>query len=305
MKHTILEEQALVDKVLDLDACGFPATYARLRDMANLLLTTRGSTEVGANWPATFVKRRPELKTRFSRRYDRRRALCEDYTTIAAWFQLVQNVKAKYGILNKDTWNFDETGFIMGVISSSLKVITGSEKRHKPKQIQQGNREWVSLIVGVSGAGQAVPLFIIFQGKTYQSLWYKEPKLPRQWVIAVLENGWTNNQLGIAWIKHFDAYTKEGIVGAYRLLILNGYESHSSAEFEQYCADNKIITLCMLLHSSHILQPLDVGCFSLIKKAYSRQLEHLVCAHINHITKTEFLPAYIDAYNASIQQSSI
>jgi hypothetical protein len=58
-------------------------------------------------------------------------------------------------------------------------------------------------------------------------------------------------------------------------------------------------------HSSHILQALDVGCFSPLKKAYSRQLEHLVRAHINHITKTEFLPAYIDAYNASIQQSLI
>jgi hypothetical protein len=153
IKHTILEEQVLVNKVLDLDARGFPATYARLRDMANLLLTTRGSTEVGANWPAAFVKRRPELKTRFSRKYNQRQALCEDYTTIAAWFQLVQNVKAKYSILDKDTWNFNKTGFIMGVISSSLKVITGSEKRHKPKQIQQGNREWVSSIVGVSGAG--------------------------------------------------------------------------------------------------------------------------------------------------------
>jgi hypothetical protein len=84
MKHTILEEQALVDKVLDLDARGFPATYARLRDMANLLLTARGSIEVGTCWPAAFVKRRPELKTRFSRKYDRRRALCEDYDTIAA-----------------------------------------------------------------------------------------------------------------------------------------------------------------------------------------------------------------------------
>jgi hypothetical protein len=103
MKHTILEEQALVNKVLNLNARGFPATYAQLRDIANLLLTTRDSREVGINWPATFVKRRPELKTRFSRKYDQRRALCKDYTTIAAWFQLVQNIKAKYGILDEDT----------------------------------------------------------------------------------------------------------------------------------------------------------------------------------------------------------
>jgi hypothetical protein len=30
----------------------------------------------------------------------------------------VQNVKAKYGIVDEDTYNFDEIGFIMGVIST-------------------------------------------------------------------------------------------------------------------------------------------------------------------------------------------
>jgi hypothetical protein len=28
----------------------------------------------------------------------------------------VQDIKAKYGILDKDTYNFDEIGFIIGVI---------------------------------------------------------------------------------------------------------------------------------------------------------------------------------------------
>lgn len=33
---------------------------------------------VGVNWPSTFVKRRPELKVKFNRKYDYKRALCED-----------------------------------------------------------------------------------------------------------------------------------------------------------------------------------------------------------------------------------
>jgi hypothetical protein len=53
----------------------------------------------------------------------------------------------------------------------------------------------------------------------------------------------------------------------------------------------------MLPYLSHLLQPLDVGCFSPLKRAYSREIESLIRDHINHITKLEFLPALKAAYN--------
>ncbi|KAM5526450.1 transposase [Fusarium oxysporum f. sp. phaseoli] len=56
------------------------------------------------------------LKTRLFRKYDYQRAKCEDPTIIRGWFRLVQNTIAKYGIRSDDIWNFDETGFMMGVI---------------------------------------------------------------------------------------------------------------------------------------------------------------------------------------------
>jgi hypothetical protein len=77
--------------------------------------------------------------------------------------------------------------------------------------------------------------------------------IPRNWKVSVSDNGWTNNVLSLEWLKHFNAHTKERTVGAYRLLILDGHESHQSWDFKQYCLDNKILTLCMPPHSSHIL----------------------------------------------------
>jgi hypothetical protein len=38
------------------------------------------------------------------------------------------NMKAKYGIVNEDIYNFNEVGFQMGVIGSRI-VITGLERR--------------------------------------------------------------------------------------------------------------------------------------------------------------------------------
>jgi hypothetical protein len=90
-----------------------------------------------------------------------------------------------------------------------------------------------------------------------------------------------------------------------RLLILDSYKSHNSKEFKDYCRDNKIITLCMPPHSSHLLQPLNVGCFAPLKKAYGRQVEALMRSRISHVTKLEFLPAFKRAYEAAITSNNI
>jgi hypothetical protein len=100
-------------------------------------------------------------------------------------------------------------------------------------------------------------------------------------------------------------YTKTRVVGARRLLVLVGHESHDSLEFQDFCKRNNIYTLCMPPHSSHLLQRLDFGCFSPLKRAYSREVESLVRHHINRITKLEFLPAFEAAFDRSFTPANI
>src|SRR5699024_800956 len=119
------------------------------------------------------------------------------------------------------------------------------------------------------------------------------------------ENGWITNELGLEWIKHFDEYTKARTIGSYRLLILDGHASHHSTDFELYCKDNKLITLCMPAHSSHILQPLDVVYFSSLKIAYGKHIEGQMRAHVTHITKEDFFPAFYTAYQATMTEKNI
>ncbi|KAJ3571483.1 hypothetical protein NPX13_g5366 [Xylaria arbuscula] len=164
-----------------------------------------------------------------NRKYDYQRALCEDPDVISRWFGLVANIKAKYGIQDEDIYNFDETGFMIGVISSTL-VITRADRRGKAK-----------------------------------------------------------------------TRTK----GLYRLLVLDGHESHISAKFEVYCKDNNIITLSMPPHSSHLLQPLDIALYSPLKRAYSKEIEQFIKASINHITKPEFFIAFKAAHFAIFKEENI
>ena len=95
---------------------------------------------VGINWTTNFIKRRTELKSKFSRKYDYQRAQCEDPAIIRGWFQLVRNTIAKYGIVNKDIYNFNEAGFQIGVIGTA-RVVTSSEARNCLKKVQPRNRE--------------------------------------------------------------------------------------------------------------------------------------------------------------------
>jgi hypothetical protein len=64
----------------------------------------------------------------------------KDPRMIRSWFELVYNTIAKYRIGNTDIYNFDKTGFIIGIISTTI-VVTSLDRHTKAKKIQPGNRE--------------------------------------------------------------------------------------------------------------------------------------------------------------------
>ena len=95
------------------------------------------------------------------------------------------------------------------------------------------------------------------------------------------------------------------MVRAHRLLILDRYNSYYSLKFQELCKEHNIYILYILPYSSHLLQPLDVGCFLPLKRAYSRKIKSLICYYINHITKLEFLPAFKAAFTRLFTAANI
>jgi hypothetical protein len=61
----------------------------------------------------------------------------------------------------------------------------------------------------------------------------------------------------------------------------------------------------MPAHSSYILQPLDVGCFNTLKKAYGRKIEDIIQTHIIHIIKDDLFPAFREVHFAAMTKSNI
>ncbi|EEA22978.1 conserved hypothetical protein [Talaromyces marneffei ATCC 18224] len=170
--------------------------------MVNYLLLQRDKPQVGKNWITRLIKRRPEIDSKFARKYNYERAKCEDPKIIQEHFDRVRDAISEYGILPEDIYNFDETGFAMGLCATA-KVITGSDRYARPKLLQPGNREWVTAIEATNSTGWAIPSYIIFKAKKNVRLgWFDN--LPSDWRINISEHGWTTDQIGLEWLKtHF------------------------------------------------------------------------------------------------------
>ncbi|EED11996.1 conserved hypothetical protein [Talaromyces stipitatus ATCC 10500] len=288
-KLTQFEEESLVKWVLDLDRRGLPPRHSLVREMANYLLSQSGNQQVGEKWVYNLVKRRPEIDSKFSRRYNYERAKCEDPKIIQEHFDRVRDAISQYGILPEDIYNFDETGFAMGLCATA-----------KP-----GNREWVTAIEATNSTGWALPSYVIFKAKKNVRLgWFDE--LPSDWRINISDNGWTTDQIGLEWLKtHFTPYINDRTMGRYRMLILDGHGSHLTAEFDRTCTENNIILICMPPHSSHLLQSLDVGCFAVLKQQYGQLVEQRMRLGFNHINKIDFLTAFPQARTMAYKAQTI
>jgi hypothetical protein len=75
---TKLEEITIIQRIIELDSQAFPPRLSAVKNMANRLLRDRDASRVGKNWASNFVKRQPQLKAVFNRKYDYFRALCEN-----------------------------------------------------------------------------------------------------------------------------------------------------------------------------------------------------------------------------------
>src|SRR6266702_3188684 len=87
--------------------------------------------------------------------------------------------------------------------------------------------------------------------------------------------------------------------------MLNGHSNHVNPKFDQFCLNHNIIVVYMPTHSSYLLHPLDINCFSALKQAYRHSVEQIIGSGVNHIDKHEFLPLYRQARRTALHQTNI
>lgn len=206
--------------------------------------------------------------------------------------ELFQTTQLLYAIADDDIWNMDEKGVMKGVGDNSRIIIPRNDPH--ANSIQPGNREWVSIIEAISAGGISIPPYVIFKGQRIRKSWFND-KIDPKIKVRVSPNGWTDHDIAVEWIRHFGEYTAPRTAGKYRLLILDGHSSHVSLRFVEYCDQHKIIPLCLPPHWTHVLQPLDVGIFSALAKAYKALVSRDALFGAQRINNLQFLLIYQQA----------
>jgi len=70
---------------------------------------------------------------------------------------------------------------------------------------------------------------------------------------------------------------------------MDGYSSHVNIEFVKFCWLKKIIPICLSPHSTHLLQPLDLVIFSVLKRLYLSKVNEFAACGITGINRDYFL----------------
>lgn len=109
-------------------------------------------------------------------------------------------------------------------------VVGSADSKRKALLKGPQTRNWTSFIEAITADGRALTPGIIFKGKELQEQWFiKEFKKTANWYYIVSPNGWTDDHIGIEWLKSvYLPQTKPADESDARLIILDGHGSHAT-----------------------------------------------------------------------------
>jgi hypothetical protein len=239
---------------------------------------------LGDHWIKRFLQRHLEYRRRRRRALDIEHQRAVDKNVLRRLFENYKTLVDQHGVQPGDIYNFDETGFLIGV--GRDQWIFTREPRRKIISGSCTNREYITVVEAVSADGFVIPPLIILSGKTILFWWFRLLEDDEQ--VAVTDTGYINGQIAYQWVQHFEKSTQPRMRGQYRILICDRYGSHMTYEFVKFCEDHNTLLAFLPPHSSHLLQPLDNGVFNVFKHWHSEAIEAATAIGIDKFQKDDF-----------------
>ena len=147
---------------------------------------------------------------------------------IIEYFVDFKRYREKWGIVDDDIYNFDETGCQIGLTTRNrVVVLQGLDKIFVNNP---DNKELVTCIKCFSTTGYYVLQMLIFKGAYYLRKYF-DNDIDGNTLFVRLETGYTNDILTLAQVKYFEKLIRPPIVGVYRILIFNSYSSYIIQDF--------------------------------------------------------------------------
>jgi hypothetical protein len=273
---TVEQEKELADHVIKLDSHFYGLTLKDFRKLAfefaelNQIKNPfdKNLQLAGKEWAWSFLKKN-KLTLRAPTKTSLARVMGFNKSQVDTFFCNLEEVMVKHRFPPSRIFNMDESG-INTVPNRAPKVVSVRGKKSVGKISSAERGQLTTIICAMSASGNYIPPAMIFARKRLK------PELlngaPPETVMFCSESGYSNSELFIEWIKHFQKFamsTKDNPV----LLVLDNHGSHIGINAVNFCRQHDICLLTIPPHSSHKLQPLDKCFFKPLKDFLSQMCD--------------------------------
>ena len=217
------------------------------------------------------------------------------------WYEKFLTFMKSHDLHNKPRriWNADESGFPL--CPKTSRVLALRNKRHV-YSVNADSKTQITTLVAASAAGSVIPPMHIFPGVRlrYDPL----AGAVDGSYLGRSDNGWMQTHLFYGWVaNHFVTHIPpERPV----LLLVDGHTTHIDLYISKFCKENGILLYCLLPHSSHITQPLDVGFFGALKLNWKKACDKYKVANMgSSVTKQTFASVFNAAWTSTVKMSTI
>jgi hypothetical protein len=102
------------------------------------------------------------------------------------------------------------------------------------------NRRSITIIEMINATGRKPPPpMIIIQGKRLMKKWFQK-SLPKGTLIKESDQGFTNNDLALIYLRHYIKNSNAGPNAPWKVLLLDNHASHLTAAFIKLANENHI-----------------------------------------------------------------
>lgn len=129
--------------------------------------------------------------------------------------------------------------------------------------------------------------------------------MPKDTKIGLTDNGYTSDDIAYDYLEHFHLQTRKYLKGTKRVLLFDGHGSHLTYEFVRRAHKWDIIIFCLIAHSTHACQPLDVVAFRQAKHHHSRQIEDAIRGGKSCFNKYDFLRVFQEVRKLTFTKANI
>lgn len=301
---TSADEELLVEFSLYMSRHGFPLTKQQLVSFASSIYRRQhrrvAFSKLGQTWWLNFRKRQEKnITIQPAESMVRGRTVCVRKEAVDQFYHLLSTVVNTQGLMDKphQIFNCSEMSFQLG---RKRLALPKSSLGFKP---MPGSRDHISVLACFSAAGEDVPPFVIYSKAYPSGVCYKSQGPPGA-LYGWSESGCINSELFKRWfLKHFLVRApKERPL----LLIFDGHKSPVSLEVVEAARKDNVIILCLPPHCTHILQPLDMGLFVLLKQRFAALLGNRCTSDILFaVSKKEFSGVFKGTYQIAKEEDGV